>query len=297
MWVELRRGAWTPAQAERLRRLGVPQASSPVESVAVVDLPDPNEFVAAAPEHLVVFDDRETFRGHAAVVIQPSLPAWTGAPGARAELILAGYAYVPVADDIRRRGDARPDSESGGHVAVAFGGSDPSDVAARLAPAVVDLPSRPTVIVIGPDYRGAIDRRSFDVRQDPAGFVEIVGTAALVVASGGTLKYELAVLGRPIILVAVADDQLPVAAAFADAGGARYLGDGRTIEPAAVRAAVVSLLGDEAARIALGERARSLIDGGGAERIADVVADLAGFRSRRGALARRPLTSARTETA
>ena len=75
-------------------------------------------------------------------------------------------------------------------------------------------------------------------------------------------------------LVAVADDQLPVGPPFAATGAARYLGDGREVDPDDVATAVVALLADDAARAAMAARGRAIVDGHGAERIAAAVLGL-----------------------
>ena len=89
------------------------------------------------------------------------------------------------------------------------------------------------------------------------------------------MKFEAACLGRPAILLAVADDQLAAAPTYATTGAAVYLGDGRTIDPARVREAIESLVADPAARSELGRRGAALIDGRGADWIARTVASIA----------------------
>jgi spore coat polysaccharide biosynthesis predicted glycosyltransferase SpsG len=113
------------------------------------------------------------------------------------------------------------------------------------------------------------------VVQDPADLDRRLATASLVVSGAGTMKFELALLGRPMILLAVADDQLPVGPAFAATGAARYLGDGRTIDPTTVAAEVATLVADGPARAAMSSRGPTVVDGRGADRIADAVLGLA----------------------
>jgi spore coat polysaccharide biosynthesis predicted glycosyltransferase SpsG len=83
------------------------------------------------------------------------------------------------------------------------------------------------------------------------------------------MKFEVACLGVPAILLAAADDQLEVAPLYAATGVARYLGDGRTTDPEIVRAAVARLLDDHQLRSRMAVTARDLIDGLGAARIAE----------------------------
>ena len=197
-------------------------------------------------------------------------------PGS-AGTVLAGYDYVPISAAVRRRRAAALDSAVpavGRRVVVCFGGADPGDVTGRLVGALAGLDADVEVIV-GPSYRGSTDGWPVTAVRDPEDLVERLATADVVVLGAGTMKFDAACLGRPSILLAVADDQLPVGPAFAATGAARYLGDGRTIEPAAVARAVGELLLDQAARAALGSRAAEVVDGMGAERIAAVLERLA----------------------
>ena len=92
----------------------------------------------------------------------------------------------------------------------------------------------------------------------------------------GTMKLEVACLGRPAILLAVADDQLASGPAFASTGAAAYLGDGRTIEPEQVRFAVRELIEDGPRRAAMALAGARVVDGQGAERIAAAILSLPG---------------------
>lgn len=292
--LELRRGRLTDRQAAYVAELGIRSERTQSHAarvragvtrhvdtadVTVVDLPDPNTSIDIAGS-TVVFDDRDRFRGKASIVVQPSLPAWTGASGGRGGRVLAGYDYYPIAPAMRERGAraaaSAPDQDPDPYVVVCFGGSDPADVTARLAPALGGIGGARTVVVVGPGYRGSVAESDLEIRKDPADLSDLLAGAALVIVGAGTMKFELALLGRPMILVGVADDQLAVGPPFAATGAARYLGDGRLIDPADVRDAAVALLGDDAARTVLGERGRSMIDGRGADRIAEAIAGLVG---------------------
>jgi UDP-2,4-diacetamido-2,4,6-trideoxy-beta-L-altropyranose hydrolase len=88
------------------------------------------------------------------------------------------------------------------------------------------------------------------------------------------MKFEVACLGRPAILLAVADDQLDVAPVYARTGAADYLGDGRTANPDGIRSAVAGLLADAPRRAAMAATAVGLVDGEGADRIALAILDL-----------------------
>lgn len=278
--VELLRGEPTAFEAAELARLAATSRGrhdAGVEPASiVVDLPDPNEVADRWPaDRLVVLDDRELLRGRAAIVIQPSLPAWSGE--ARAGRVLAGYAYAPVRAGLRRLAANPPPLADPPEIAVCFGGSDPADVAARIVPTIATAAggaARVTAIV-GPGYGGALaPGRAWDVVRDPPDLAERLGRATVALIGGGTMKFELALLGVPAVVLAVADDQLPVGPPFAASGAALFLGDGRSIDPSEAAGAVTRLLSDATARRVMSRLGRSLVDGRGAERIAAAVLDL-----------------------
>jgi hypothetical protein len=272
--LELLRGEPTAAEADRLRALGAGGHEPPDVAAVLVDLPDPNEIAGRWPANvLAIFDDREWFRGAAGLVIQPSLDRWSGP--ARAARVLAGYAYAPIRSSLRALAASGP-AVAEPEVLVCFGGSDPADVGGRVALAIADAGDWPITVIVGPDYHGRLREGGGDavVVRDPPDLDRRLASAALVVGGAGTMKFELALLGRPMVLLAVVDDQLPVGPPFAATGAARYLGDGRTIDPADVATAVAALMADDAARAALADRGRMIVDGRGAERIAAAVLEL-----------------------
>ncbi len=249
---------------------------TPPGAVVVVDVPDVSKAVALAPaERLVVFDDRDVFAGEAALVVQPSMPAWAG-PG-RAARVLAGFDYAPVARvfvDGRAAGP-RP-ATTPPAVLVCFGGSDPALVTQRIAGVLAPARQWRTTTIVGADYAGSLEALPPGAVRDPADLPARLARADLVVMGAGTMKFEVACLGRPAILLAVADDQLAAGPPFAATGAADYLGDGRTIDADRVRQAVSELVADDARRAEMGRIAAAVVDGRGAERLGAAVLALAG---------------------
>jgi spore coat polysaccharide biosynthesis predicted glycosyltransferase SpsG len=278
------RGRPTERQASQAfgRGVAVVEGEPDGRGVIVLDLPDPNEGLRFAPvARLAVYDDREWLRGAAAIVIQPSLPAWDGGARARGDLVLAGYGYAPVSAAVRAR---RPSQvllreESPQRVLVCFGGSDPEDVSGRLGPAIAAAAEHgggSAEVVVGPDYSGTLgDGGPVRVARDPADLLDRLVAADLLVIGAGTMKFEAACLARPMLLAGVVDDQLPVGPPFADTGAAEWLGDGRAVEPETAGESVARLLASAERRLELAQRAHALVDGQGAMRIAEALANLA----------------------
>ena len=277
--IQLLRGELTDRQAEALRASGVQVGVEPAAPGAVVvDVPDPDEGAGARPrDRVVVFDDVERFTGDAAIVVQPSLPTWNGR--ATAGRVLAGWAYAPIRHELRELAARSPEPASDvPEVVVTFGGGDPADVSARLVPAIASaLSSRAAVTaIVGPAYAGTLRRGDgWTLVRDPSDLDLRLARATVAVIGGGTMKAEVALLGVPAIMVAVSDDQPPVAPAFAATGASEFVGDGRTIDPEVVAAATRTLLDDPVRRAAMREAGRAAVDGAGADRLADAILDLA----------------------
>ena len=167
------------AAAASLAVVGSDEAIPPRAAV-VVDLPDPGAAPAVDPDRLLVIDDRDSFAGRAAVIVQPSQTEWRG-PGS-AGTVLAGYDYVPISAAVRRRRAAALGAGApavGRRVVVCFGGADPGDVTGRLVRALAGLDAEVEVIV-GPSYRGSTAGWPVEAVRDPADLVDRLAHADLV---------------------------------------------------------------------------------------------------------------------
>jgi spore coat polysaccharide biosynthesis predicted glycosyltransferase SpsG len=152
-------------------------------------------------------------------------------------------------------------------VLIAFGGTDPADLASRYAWALqrYNLDVR---VIVGP---GSLEREFPDgVRVDrTAAMAEAMLNADLVLTAAGRTVYEAAATGTPVIAVASNEREATHAHVNWDSGVV-FLGLHSNLDGANIRAAVLELLMrsvDE--RRELSRQLRALVDGRGAERIAD----------------------------
>jgi spore coat polysaccharide biosynthesis predicted glycosyltransferase SpsG len=130
-------------------------------------------------------------------------------------------------------------------------------------------------VIVGPGHPENPGLMLDTVIRDPHDLPRRLAAADVAVLSAGTMKFEAACLGVPMVLVAAADDQLAVGPEFAGTGAALWAGDGRTLDPAVVRDLVAGLLADPVARADLRERAQSVVDGHGADRLSEAIIELA----------------------
>lgn len=110
--------------------------------------------------------------------------------------------------------------------------------------------------------------------EDPAEFPRCLASATLAVATFGVTAYELAFLGVPALLVSHNEENARAAARFARWGTARDLGLASLVRQGQFAAEATRLLDAGAERADMRQAGQRLVDGNGAERIANLVEEL-----------------------
>ncbi|MFP5068821.1 GNAT family N-acetyltransferase [Pseudonocardia nantongensis] len=253
---------------------------------------DLRDALHAAGIALSTVEDFSTGRRPGDVVVDPNLGAEAHPrPDDGSAVLLRGPGFAPLRSAARRARRRRAIRETDGSLApssgttpralVVMGGTDAAGLLPRVvaALAAADVPAEVDVVV--PNGR-AVDlpgdgparfRAIPPVPDLPAAMAE----ADLVVSAAGTTVWELCCVGVPMALVRAADNQAEGYRTIVAAGAAAGLGgvdDLADPEPAAT--VLRELLTDPARRDALAERARTVVDGEGANRIVDAIAAAAG---------------------
>lgn len=169
----------------------------------------------------------------------------------------------------------RPDGRAVARVLVAFGGGDDRG-AVDLA--LSALPSGPVpVVVIGrghPQAQALAARaraQGAEVHVDPPDLAGLMAGCDLALIAGGTMSYEAAILGLPMVLMPLVPNQIRAARGWGDRAGARVIeGYGRGAdERNSLCSALSGLIVDHSARAAMAAAGRAAVDGKGAERLLD----------------------------
>ncbi|MDH0749149.1 UDP-2,4-diacetamido-2,4,6-trideoxy-beta-L-altropyranose hydrolase [Pseudomonas sp. GD03842] len=105
-------------------------------------------------------------------------------------------------------------------------------------------------------------------------FFGLMREADLFIGAGGGTTWERAAVGLPTLCISVAHNQELNARLLAQAGVHRYLGPHDHLSPAHLKAAIHALIDDPKQRQAMAERSRMLVDGQGADRLADALTPL-----------------------
>jgi UDP-2,4-diacetamido-2,4,6-trideoxy-beta-L-altropyranose hydrolase len=212
------------------------------------------------------------------LVINGALGAerWTYRGGTGTRFLLgAGYAllrpeFAEVPPDHRRQT---------GRVFVTTGGSDPHELTHRLTRWALAAGAHQVDAVIGPlvptaeiDRTRAAGGDTVTVHRDPADIRGLMLAADVAISGGGQTLYELAATATPVVAVRTADNQRANIEALSAAGA--ILPAGAVDEPhvdVRVQALLQELLDDADRRSGLGLAGRQAVDGGGADRVAEVI--------------------------
>jgi spore coat polysaccharide biosynthesis predicted glycosyltransferase SpsG/RimJ/RimL family protein N-acetyltransferase len=203
---------------------------------------------------LLQIDDHGLSSGHGAatLVLDQNSGASTADyadVGATTRLLLGSRYVLLRASTQAAIGRARPVSAP--HV-VAFLGGDPSPKLVELVGAAAEQLRA----------RGCSVEFATGAEDVPSAF----GSAAAAIVTAGSTTWDLAALGVPMIVIPIAENQEPVAAALAEHGVADVVDASRGVSE--LVATVSGLLMDAPRRETMSARGMALIDGGGAVRVA-----------------------------
>jgi UDP-2,4-diacetamido-2,4,6-trideoxy-beta-L-altropyranose hydrolase len=189
-----------------------------------------------------------------------------------AAAFLGGAAYAPIRALFV---DARERALRGGRdprtVLVSTGATDLGGIGRQVSLELRDHDQSVEVVrVVGPDaVLGSLDVRSRErLLVAPADLAGALASATLYVGAAGTTAIQAACVGTPAVVTAAVANQTAQAAAL-DAAGCAI-----AASPNDLAAACLTLLEDPARREMMSARGRTLVDGGGAARVADAVRHL-----------------------
>jgi UDP-2,4-diacetamido-2,4,6-trideoxy-beta-L-altropyranose hydrolase len=165
------------------------------------------------------------------------------------------------------------------HVLVTMGGSDPDNITERVIEAIRAEPALTATVVVGGSnphlskLRAAVREagHSIELVENAVNMPELMAKADIAVAGAGTTSWEMCFLGLPALLIVLADNQRPAAAEVSGRGAAISLGEGADITAGALTDQLRKVVSSPQLRRAMSECGRELVDGRGAERVAQAL--------------------------
>jgi spore coat polysaccharide biosynthesis predicted glycosyltransferase SpsG/RimJ/RimL family protein N-acetyltransferase len=170
-----------------------------------------------------------------------------------------------------------------GKLLVTLGGADPDAVNLKVVAALDDLrvarlEAAIVTGVAGPHGAALFEaaaacRTPTRLYSNVTDMSALMSWADLAVAAGGSTTWERALLGLPSIILVLADNQRELAQSAQDAGIGWNLGWHEQLTPAIIRDAIGRLVHSATDRAAMARQSRSLVDGQGAKRVAQVMSN------------------------
>jgi len=240
--------------------------------------------IKAGPARLLFVDDYGHCTAYPAdVVLNQNLHANDDMyrPHASGRLLL-GPRYVLLRREFRGTGwPPQKTAEIGTRVLVTMGGGDPEDVTAKVVNSLSDVrvDGLEAVVAVGPSNpHDAALRTKMEalplratLESGVENMVPLMQWADLAICAGGSTCWELAYMGIPSVVLALAENQRPIAKALAEAGAAEYLGWHSHLGPDTISKAVGRLASCPDRRAALSRRSRELVDGSGVDRVIEAL--------------------------
>lgn len=195
---------------------------------------------------------------------------------------LLGTAYTPLRREFCEAARVAPLRQTpplARHLLVTAGGSDPEGLTLAVARALRQccVQGWEVRLVLGPAYRSRdqletiLTHAPFAVTllHDVAAMAPLLAWAEMAITAGGSTCHELACLGVPFLVCPVAANQQGLSVGYARGGAARLLDPALTDFEEALARSVDALAGEPAARQAMAEAGRHLMDSFGAMRIVE----------------------------
>lgn len=188
---------------------------------------------------------------------------------------LFGPRYALLRDEFRKlREQIKPRAGAVKKILVFFGGVDADNYTGLAIQALAAANQGVRVdVVIGAQhpYREQIEQacatQGYVCHVQTARMAQLMAEADLGIGAGGSASWERCCLGLPSILVALADNQVDIAKALALIGACVYLGTRETADSSTIQRAIANLLGANDRLEIVSQRAFSLVDGLGVDRV------------------------------
>ena len=200
-----------------------------------------------------------------------------GYAGTRTGLLLSPR-FAPLREEFRDPGTHAINSTVS-NVLVSAGGSDPERITERMISEI--CPEWPDIrfhfVVGGLNPRiskiRALESGNVVLHIDEKHMSSLMKAADVAISAAGSTLYELCACGTPTITYTLADNQLDAAKAFERQGIMVYAGDCRENDRFIndLEESFRDLINDVSRRTSCSEKMQALVDGSGAERIAEAM--------------------------
>jgi UDP-2,4-diacetamido-2,4,6-trideoxy-beta-L-altropyranose hydrolase len=168
-------------------------------------------------------------------------------------------------------------------VLITIGGSDPDNLSLRIVEALgsARIPNLEIILVVGgsnphlPALRAAVERSTLriEIRESVSDMPALMAWADVGISGAGGTSYELCYMGLPALLFVISENQRQVAAELSGFGAAIHAGWTGDFDKNKFVEELSALIESQEKRQAVSDRARTLVDGLGADRVRAALLD------------------------
>ena len=233
---------------------------------------------------VVVDDDAHHPRYAASYLLNPGFVTTELYTNKTSAELLLGPKFALIRRELGRRANEQDATVPPQHLLVAFGGADPKNLTPKVLQALTglehELHTRVKVrVLLGPMASNQSEVHSIAARSPLE--VEVVESTTqldalyastdLAIVAPGVSALEVAAFGVPQLNIAVAENQLQNARGLAAVGASEFMGEAEHVTSETITSSVRRLLYDPDRCRSMSRAARSVIDGNGARRVADLI--------------------------
>ena len=228
------------------------------------------------------FADTKLLLGANYVPLREEFSAGAGYVQSRKELSLGAANVTPAEDRLHQTAEQGRTADGG--ILITTGGSDSFNLAGQLLMEAMKydaLKEKEYHVVsgslnphIGELQALAQKHENIHIHCNVTNMAELMTESEVALSAGGSTLYELCAMGVPVIAFSFAENQERLVQTFVKRGIAQYGGNYRTDGNKMIQntiAGLQKLCGDEALKTEYRRKALQLVDGRGAERIAEAL--------------------------
>lgn len=228
----------------------------------------------------VIFDDGKRLGHYPVDVVVDYAPGAEGIgyEGLSKTTFCLGPSFFPLRPEFRQSFDCR-ERFPVQSLLLTFGGSDPEDHTGRVLNTLMNNKRLwTTEVVVGPGYCGSAERLAsndpmVEIRRSVSQMSKLMNTADLAVSGAGGTALELAYMGVPSILIAVAADQSRISSGLASAGAAVDMGWHQDLSTEALCNTLFELADNPGQLSSMSRQGKIFVDGLGTDRIVQTILD------------------------
>lgn len=166
------------------------------------------------------------------------------------------------------------------NVIVCLGGGDEFNITSRVARILDQIPQCNTTLVLGKAFKAkqelfqiiASFQKEPVMIEDAKNMADLLLHHDLVICAGGSILYELAITGTPALIIPMNDHQVENAQEFFEFGSIECTKLHTAVSDTEIKEKIIALCYDYKKRQEMSKKGRTVTDGKGTERIAEIIA-------------------------